>query len=351
MNFQNYTPYAAISWENIDCDNKEFVTSLARVKYDLVKNNKSNEYKLVLSKDQEDLFPTDIYFDEVGKSSMLIQNDFIDFKPTTDVIINARAYCPIKEGAKTWDTCVSIYDDNNKRFIQYPLAVKAESVLHKAGLIWTPTIRKKIKSVRMLYEKAYGGTIVNDEETNDENFVYMNDFNPVGCGAKKIKDKNSYIKDVEVLYIDEKRRNVPAGYGAIDNSWESRKCYLGTYDDAWLEKQHPLPPKDFDYYFNQAANPNLILKQYIQNNYKFEFENLKKDTKKFHFYLPKLDILTKLTTNIKDYYSFMNIDTVLINIDDEDESKHCVYVSYRAKIKNKFEIKQCIVFQNNQEVT
>jgi hypothetical protein len=36
------------------------------------------------------------------------------------------------------------------------------------------------------------------------------------------------------------------GLSAVGKSWLPRRTQAGTYDDAWLKDQWPLPPKDFD---------------------------------------------------------------------------------------------------------
>ena len=346
MNFQNHTPFAAISWDTVGSDDKWSVSTIARVKYDLIKSDVRNKFDLVLAKDQGDLFGADVYYGEVGKSSVQYESDYISFKFHTDVIVNANAISPFKDGAKAWETSVKIFDDEGSKIVDYPLHIKSEKIYHKAGIVWTPTIRKKATHVPIIYEKAYGGIIQNK---HDE-YISTNQYNPVGCGIKKIRDTKKYINDVQINYLDTKEKNIPAGYGFIEKSWQSRLNFSATYDDEWLKHRHPLPPKDYHEFYHQSAHPNLILKDYVKNKYKFEFENLKIDNKKFYFMLEKLDVISILKGKIKDTYKEMQIDTIIIDIKDEDESNHCVYVSYRAKIQKKFEVVESTIIILEEKV-
>lgn len=334
MNFQNHTPFAALSWDTVQSEDRWSVTSIARVKYDLVQSDSKNKFELVFSKDQEELFDTDVYYDEVGKSSVQYESDYIAFKPTTDIVINANAISANKDGDKLWQTCVKVYNEKGNNVIDYALEIKSKKIYHKAGIIWTPTIRKKEKIIPIIYEKAYGGSIQNKKEEH----VYTSMYNPIGCGIKKIKDAKEYINSVQIKYLNNKEKNIPPGYGFIDKSWQSRVDYLPNYNDEWLENIHPLPPKDFNEYYYQAANPNLILNSYIKDGFRFEFENLKVNNDKFYFILEKLELIAKLKTNLKDYYDKMQIDTIIVDISNNDESKHCVYVSYRTRIPKRFEV-------------
>lgn len=51
----------------------------------------------------------------------------------------------------------------------------------------------------------------------------------------------------------------PAGFGFVGRSWLPRISYAGTYDQKWLDEQHPYPPFDMDYrYWNGAPEDQQI---------------------------------------------------------------------------------------------
>ncbi|QMD83487.1 DUF2169 domain-containing protein [Escherichia coli] len=51
----------------------------------------------------------------------------------------------------------------------------------------------------------------------------------------------------------------PAGFGCIGRAWLPRLSLAGTYDQEWLETQHPDLPDDFDFnYWNCAPDDQRI---------------------------------------------------------------------------------------------
>ena len=184
MNFQNNTPFPSISWDTIGSDDKWSVSSVVRIKYDLIKSDMKNKFDLVLSKDQGDLFGSDVYYGEVGKSSIQYESDYISFKFHTDVIVNANAISPFENGSKSWQTSVKIFNNKSEKIVDYPLLIKSKKIYHKAGILWTPTFRKKEKLVPLMYEKSRGGIVKNKKDE----IIYTHNYNPVGCGIRKIKD-------------------------------------------------------------------------------------------------------------------------------------------------------------------
>lgn len=65
----------------------------------------------------------------------------------------------------------------------------------------------------------------------------------------------------------------PAGYGFMGRSWAPRIALAGTYDEQWLEEQHPYPPHDIDYaYWNGAPKDQQI--DFFYPNARLELWNL-----------------------------------------------------------------------------
>ncbi|QIO08920.1 DUF2169 family type VI secretion system accessory protein [Acinetobacter lanii] len=73
--------------------------------------------------------------------------------------------------------------------------------------------------------------------------------------AKKGKlEKVSQMQEIASKYPF-----IPAGFGFIGRSWLPRIAYAGTYDQKWLDEQHPYPPFDMDYrYWNGAPEDQQI---------------------------------------------------------------------------------------------
>lgn len=127
----------------------------------------------------------------------------------------------------------------------------------------------------------------------------------------------------------EEKKNYKTTLGFVDREEKSRLKFAGTYDDTWIEKQHPYPPHDYDPYYNQAAQADLILKGYIPTGAKFGLSNMlskNEDT----FRLPQLHCFCEdITPKGRLNRNLMNIDTVVIDIDSDEPTDWAVYLSYR----------------------
>lgn len=112
---------------------------------------------------------------------------------------------------------------------------------------------------RMLvtYDRAFGGAdrFSDDEQEHD---AYLP--NPVGRGwHKHLKSAwvdgtplpNTEVVGEPVKFPSDEYR--PMALGPIGRGWPQRARYAGTYDQAWLDKDCPFLPKDFDERYYQAA--------------------------------------------------------------------------------------------------
>lgn len=329
MQFNNYTPFAAIAFENLDATNKSSVTTVARVKYKLLKDDTS-ECTLILDPDQEDLFASDVFYGEVGESSVRFESDYVSFKPNSDVIVNAIAYAPQGRESVAWPITVNVYDANDTLVRSSSLMAKGEKQLTQVGPVWSNPLREKAHHVDVRYERAYGGTVKKESDEGEETILKSNLFNPVGCGLKKFNNSEKYIMSPQITYLNKAHKNIPAGFGCINRAWSSRVPLAGTYDEAWIENQHPLPPHDFDYAYNQAAHPELIMQGYLKSGSTIELINLMPGKSEHYFKLPSLKMLSRIRLNTGDIYQEMNLDTVIVDIDTLDTNTYALYLSYRA---------------------
>ena len=156
------------------------------------------------------------------------------------------------------------------------------------------------------WEYAFGGHHFIKKNENDE-IPILNEacyINPLGCGwldtsyfdccekANQYKSKNEKLKNFKTImaprvehylqrqkkpfFIDQAKKGkletvmdmqeiaskypfTPAGFGFVGRSWLPRISYAGTYDQKWLDEQHPYPPFDMDYrYWNGAPEDQQI---------------------------------------------------------------------------------------------
>jgi hypothetical protein len=68
-----------------------------------------------------------------------------------------------------------------------------------------------------------------------------------------------------------------------------RRRYGGTYDERWQREHCPLPPKDFDLRFFNAADPELIATDYLRGDEPVALLNLSQHGL-LRFKLPALSV-------------------------------------------------------------
>lgn len=86
--FRNLTPFPAQAFEGIDQRSKPFHVVVLRQTFALTEDGP------VYVEEQAPLRAEDAYLGDVGRSSVLEESDFCQFKPRCDVIVNGRAFAP-----------------------------------------------------------------------------------------------------------------------------------------------------------------------------------------------------------------------------------------------------------------
>jgi hypothetical protein len=318
MQFNNTSPFPGIAWEYVTSNNEYFITTVARVKLVFHSALHNGEWKLRLDSDQGELFDSDVYYGDIGISSIRYESDYVSHKEHTDVIINAFAHAPRMNAKKTWKTSVEIYSQNHNLLKKYSLMVQGEKKYRRVGPLWLTFGRKRASKVPIRYEKAYGGTIKN----KNYNLLKVDQHNPIGCGMKKIGDSKKVAYAPQVSYVATKHK-APAGFGFINRAWKSRLA------------QETV--ENFDSSHNQAAHPELIMKGYLYGNTNFRLENLSVLNTIQSFSIPEYSFYSRILSTTDDLYREMKMDTVIIDLEGESSHDCCVYLSYRShtpKIQN-----------------
>ena len=105
------------------------------------------------------------------------------------------------------------------------------------------------------------------------------------------------------------------GFAPLPPSWIQRRQYVGTYDQEWEDKRHPLSPEDFKFDFYNAAHPDLVYGGYLKGDEDVELEGFS-PSGTISFSLPDYDLGAVLTD--QGDYSFAGIgelDTLQIDVD------------------------------------
>ncbi len=339
MQFNNYTPFAGIAWEVVDADGTWSVAAVARAHFKLQKSSQAGRLELLLDPKQGELFTADVFFGKPDRSSVRYESDLVSFKPNTDVVLNANAIAPNGTFQRSWSCGVGVYSESDRLLRAYTLRVQGEKKKHKLGFMWWPGFLAKVTSVPIRYEQAKGGTVtIPANEKHQEKFLKVNPYNPAGCGIKKIRDPQWTVYTPQVKYRGlSKFTRVPPGFGFINRAWKSRLKFAGTYDEAWVEHQHPLPPHDFDVRYNQAAHPELVMDGYLKGGSRIELLHLLEGEAVYSFEVPDMRLMTRVQMHTGEIFKEMNLDTIIIDIDGEEGSEPGVFISWRALIPRPLE--------------
>jgi len=140
------------------------------------------------------------------------------------------------------------------------------------------------------------------------------------CCKKSLLNEDKPVVAPQILGIGEEvpelgKTVAPKGFGAITPSWDQRLQHGGTYDQDWIDTQHPLPPHDFKYDFFNAAHPDLIYSGYLQGGEKVSLDGfLVKGN--LDFELPEADIQVEVIfQNLSGYNVKANLDTLFIDVE------------------------------------
>ena len=92
---------------------------------------------------------------------------------------------------------------------------------------------------------------------------------PFFCKQAKLAAQNAQ----QMAALSQKYAYQPAGLGFTGRAWAPRLALAGTYDQKWIDEQHPYPPQDTDYgYWNGAPADQQI--DFFYPNSRLELWNL-----------------------------------------------------------------------------
>lgn len=347
MSLTNYTPFPALAWETLDQHNRRYMSTLCRVKFKIDIANSIAQLRL--DPEQGELFGSDVYYDD-NDQELRYPSDYVAFKKNTDIIVNARSFSPNNQPSKRWKCSVEIVDMEDKPIITKTLQICGERFWRRGFIGWRLDEPKECPHVPIRYSYAYGGEIIDEEGT--QILSYEDNIAGRGLLDKKHSQKVHIAPQIESIDdpIDEDKpyhRYLPQGFGAIDKVSNLRLAHAGRYDEDWLKEHHPRLPQDFNEAFNQSAHPDLIYQGYLPSNAKFRLINLTRDYANITFTLPDYSFVSRFTTGTASIEKLMNIDTVIIDV--EDDEKRAVYVTWRNRYPIEEEIQKVEISLNQEE--
>ncbi|WP_455203661.1 DUF2169 domain-containing protein [Kaarinaea lacus] len=218
----------------------------------------------------EQLFATGDEFypeDQEQTGSIKYESDFAYYKAAADLLLSGKCHAPQGEAVTQCDVSFQVGERRRllrvfgNRYWQHTIG---------SGAISEPT---RFLEMPIIYENAFGG----------EGFHN----NPIGKGALKGKLLPN-VEDVNNLIDSPDDQPEPAGFSAVNRTWEARASKLGTYKGDYLKKRWPWFPEDFDWSHYNAAPAAMQVPGYLKGDEKLSFENLHRTCLLYQCQLPGL---------------------------------------------------------------
>ncbi|MDX8467175.1 DUF2169 domain-containing protein [Mesorhizobium sp. VK23B] len=243
---ENRTPFASATHVQANADGQEVFLAMFSASFEA----REQGAELKPADEQLPVALGDVPFGDPALSSNRYEADIVAEKPTAEVIVNGTAHSPKGNPVREMQVGLRIGG------VQKVLNVLGDRIFD-AGSYSAP---HPFRIMPIVYERAYGGTTPDGKVERR---------NPVGVGFHHAPSADPGVKTQapNVTYPGEPflspaDRPRPAGFGALGRSWQPRIGYAGTYDQAWIDTQWPLPPKDFDSRYNLCAPADQQMPQF-----------------------------------------------------------------------------------------
>jgi len=204
-----------------------------------------------LAEEQVPLVQVDEFTGEPGLSAPLYEIDFAPRKPRCDILLNGSAYAP--EGKASERVSVSLRVGAMAKSFD----VVGDRVWQAGAFLTTVSKAKPFVSMPISYNNAFGGI---DKSQQDPLKFRWYPTNHAGVGYHEFTGKE--LIDGKPLPNTEERGQAitqpqgtyrPMAFGALGRAWQPRPKFAGTYDQAWLDRQAPFLPNDFNELYYQAS--------------------------------------------------------------------------------------------------
>ncbi|WP_214472651.1 DUF2169 domain-containing protein [Mesorhizobium sp. dw_380] len=234
---ENRTPFVAGTFVQANADGNEVFLAVFSASFDMPGD--ATQFQPAV--EQLPVSFGDVPFGDPACSSTRYEGEIAWTKPGIDIILNGQAYAPREGRVQEMQVGLKVAS------IRKVLNVTGDR-LYDAGSYSQP---HPFARMPIIYERAYGGT--DDSGRTDPR-------NPLGVGFHHARSADRAVKThaPNVTYASEPFRSPsdqprPAGFGVIGRGWHPRLPLAGTYDQAWIDNQWPLPPRNFDPRHNLCA--------------------------------------------------------------------------------------------------
>lgn len=225
---------------------------------------------LQVAGEQCPLVTADEYWGDPGKSSLRRSSEAHLLKPGTDVLLLGEAHAPRDRPVESCVVSVRVGS------LQQQLQVWGDR-RWKGGLI-SPRLSapELFTTMPLVWERAFGGV-----QEVGEGQGLAEPRNPVGqgfrgrrSGSEMVGHSVPNLEDPRHLISSASDRPAPVGVGPVAPSWEPRRKYAGTYDEAWQTRRAPYLPADFRPEFFCVAPPALHSREPLKGGEPVELLNV-----------------------------------------------------------------------------
>jgi hypothetical protein len=134
-------------------------------------------------------------------------------------------------------------------------------------------------------------------------------------GIKKLEGTRlPNLEDPKTRIGSRRDRPAPANFGPVAPSWEPRRSWAGTYDEAWQKIRAPYFPKNLDSRFFQVAPPDQVVPGFLKGGEPFEVIGAS-PAGLLRCQLPRYRVEVQYVLDEKEQIRPANLDTVIIEPD------------------------------------
>lgn len=293
---ENRTPFEAATNVQVDLNGQEILVAVFSASF-----TSSDNGELVAAQEQLPVALGDVWFGDPACSSTRYEADVVPVKPAAEVIVNGTARAP--NGKPVREMQVGFMFAGLRKVLNV-----VGDRIYDAGSYSQP---QPFKSMPIIYERAYGGTVPDGP---------MDRRNPLGVGYRHAASADPKVRThaPNITYPNEPFTSPsdqprPAGFGPLGRSWLPRLPLAGTYDEAWLTSQWPLPPKDYDPRYNLCTPSDQQLPE-IRGGESVSVVGMTPGGR-WNFRIPKVVAPIKLIYEDRAEESAFRPDTVIIEPD------------------------------------
>ena len=260
LQVRNTTPFKVRILGAADPDGVESVYVIVKATYTI---KPGGVLETAPAAEQLPIETVDQYRGQPQASSIKVPSDVTLIKPATDVLLLGSAHAPAGRSVVRMEVSLSVGR------LQKTVAVIGDRVWDVGPLSVRASPPRPFIAMPLIWENAFGGVdapVGAKQPTADNRNPVGRGFRASGGGKALDGAPLPNIEDPCQLIRSWKDKPVPAGFAPLAPSWEPRRSFAGTYDQAWQEGRAPFLPTDFDSRYFQLAPHGLTFPGYLKGD-------------------------------------------------------------------------------------